>query len=316
MPQTSSLPSSAHHVLVSLNPKAGRRSAASRADRLVELLRGQHFEVGVYTDLAEVSAEANRLHAEGQLRALVGIGGDGTAAELANRTNLGVPITLLAAGTANLLAKHLRLSGKPQRLVQTITHGELLRIDAGRANGRLFLVVLGCGFDADVVQRVHQHRENNPRGAHISYFSYLKPIVRSIRSYHYPEIQVYCDPSPDQADLDPSPPISARWVFVSNLPRYGWGLRLAPRADGRDGLLDLCTFRRGSLLRGVSYAAAAQLCGLHRCLADCVIRQARGFRITSEEPVEYELDGDPGGTLPLDVAVLPERVTMVVPPSK
>jgi diacylglycerol kinase family enzyme len=301
-------------VLLSVNPKAGRGSAARRVDRLVELLQEQRFQVNIYTDLTEVSAQANRLHAEGRLRALVGIGGDGTAAELANRTNEGVPITLLAAGTANLLAKHLRLSAKPDRLLQTITEGRLLRLDAGRANGRLFLVVVGCGFDADVVQRVHQHRENNPQGAHISYLSYLKPILRSIRSYQYPEIRVYCDPSRDQAAQDQSPPISARWVFVCNLPRYGWGFPLAPEADGGDGLLDLCTFRRGSLLRGLGYAAAAQLGGSHRRLADCVIRQGRQFRITSEEPVEYELDGDPGGTLPLDVAVLPERVTMVVPP--
>jgi diacylglycerol kinase family enzyme len=301
-------------VLLSLNPKAGRGSAARRVDRLVELLRGRDFQVGTYTDLAEVSAEANRLHAEGRLRALVGVGGDGTAAELANRTNEGVPLTLLAAGTANLLAKHLRLSGKPERLCQTIVDGHLRRLDAGRANGRLFLVVLGCGFDADVVQRVHTHRESNPRGAHISYFSYLKPILRSIRSYQYPEIRVYCEASCDEAAE--APPITARWVFICNLPRYGWGLPLAPRADGEDGRLDLCTFRRGSLLRGLWYAAAAQLGGSHRRLADCVVRQAPRFRITSEAQVEYELDGDPGGMLPLDVEVVPNRVTVVVAPPK
>jgi diacylglycerol kinase family enzyme len=302
-------------VLLSLNPKAGRRSAARRVDRLVDLLRGQDFQVNIYTDLAEVSAEANRLHAAGRLRALVGVGGDGTAAELTNRTHQGVPLTLLAAGTANLLAKHLRLSGKPQRLCQTIAGGRLVRLDAGRVNGRLFLVVLGCGFDADVVQRVHTVRENNPQGAHISYLSYLKPILRSIRSYGYPEIRVYCDPPRDQAGEDQPPPISARWVFVCNLPRYGWGLPLAPQADGKDGLLDLCTFRRGSLFRGLWYAAAAQLGGSHRRLGDCVIRRGRQFRITSEKPVEYELDGDPGGMLPLDVEIVPNRLTVVVPPS-
>ena len=315
MSDTSSLPASADHVLLSLNPKAGRRSAARRVDRLVELLRGKQYKVNRYTDLAEVSAEANRLHAERRLRALVGVGGDGTAAELTNRTDPGVPLTLLAAGTANLLAKHLRLSGKPDRLCQTIAAGRLLRLDAGRANGRLFLVVLGCGFDADVVQRVHNHRENNPQGAHISYLSYLKPILRSIRSYQYPEIQVYCDPSPDQAAEDQPPPITARWAFVCNLPRYGWGLPLAPQADGGDGSLDLCTFRRGSLLRGLGYAAAAQLGGSHRRLRDCVLRQGQRFRMTSEEPVEYELDGDPGGMLPLEVETVPNRLTVVVPPS-
>jgi diacylglycerol kinase family enzyme len=48
-------------------------------------------------------------------------------------------------------------------------------------------------------------------------------------------------------------------------------------------------------------------------MSDCVMRQAGRLRITAKEPVAYQLDGDPGGVLPLDVEVLPERVTLVVP---
>jgi len=307
------LPPDADHVLISVNPKAGRRSAARRVDQLVDLLGRRDFDVAIHTDLAEVSAEANRLHAERRLRALVGIGGDGTAAELANRTNEGVPLTLLAAGTANLLSKHFGFSGQPERLCQTIVEGNLLRIDAGRAAGRLFLVMVGCGFDADVVQRVHSHREANPRGAHIGYASYTKPILESIRSYGYPEIQVYCGQPAEQAAEDQPSPVAARWVFVCNLPRYGWGMRVAPEALPTDGLLDVCTFRRGSLFHGLRYTAAVQLGGWHRRLSDCVTRQARQLRITSEEPVAYQLDGDPGGVLPLEVEAVPRRVTLVVP---
>ena len=313
MQDPASLPPDADHVLISVNPKAGRRSAARRVDQLVDLLGRRGLQVDVYTDLAEVSAEANRLHAEGQLRALVGIGGDGTAAELANRTNEGVPLTLLAAGTANLLSKHFGLSSNPEKLCQTIADGKLLRIDAGRAAGRLFLVMVGCGFDADVVRRVHSHREANPRGAHIGYASYTKPILESIRSYGYPEIQIYCDEPGEQAAEDRPSPVTARWVFVCNLPRYGWGLRVAPEAVPTDGLLDVCTFRRGSLFHGLRYTAAVQLGGWHRRMSDCVMRQARRLRITSEEPVVYQLDGDPGGVLPVDVEVLPSRATLVVP---
>jgi diacylglycerol kinase (ATP) len=311
--ETDPSPTTGEHVLISVNPKAGRRSAARRVDRLTELLGQRGFRVRIYTDLAEVSGEANRLHGAGELRALVGVGGDGTAAELANRTQEGVPLTLLAAGTANLLSKHLGLNGKPEQLCQAIADGTLLRLDAGRAAGRLFLVMVGCGFDADVVHRVHSHRENNPRGAHIGYTSYLKPIVESIRNYGYPEIQVYCDEPSGQPAEDRSSPVTARWVFVCNLPRYGWGLRVAPEAVATDGLLDVCTFRRGSLFHGLRYTAAVQFGGWHRRMGECVMRQARRLRITSEEPVAYQLDGDPGGVLPLDAEVLPERVTVVVP---
>ena len=313
MPETASLPPGTDRVLISVNPKAGRRSPARRVDRLTQLLGGHGFQVEIFTDLAKVAAEANRLHAQGRLRALVGVGGDGTAAELTNRTSEGVPITLLAAGTANLLSKHLGLSGKPEKLCRVITDGRLLQLDAGRADGRLFVVMLGCGFDADVVCRVHTHRENSPRGGHIGYLSYVKPILESIRSYEYPEIQVYCDESCDGGAQQQSAPIPARWVFACNLPRYGWGLPLAPGAVANDGLLDLYTFSRGSLLNGLRYVAAAQLGGWHRRLSDCQARRVRQFRIDSEKPIVYQLDGDPGGVLPLEVEVLSNRLTVVVP---
>lgn len=313
MHDTASLPPDADQVLISVNPKAGRRSVAHRVDQLADLLGRNDFHVAIHTDLGQVSAEANRLHAQGRLRVLVGIGGDGTAAELANRTNEGVPLTLLAAGTANLLSKHLGLSGRPEKLCRTIADGNLLRIDAGKAAGRLFLVMVGCGFDADVVQRVHAHRESNLRGAHIGYASYTKPILESIRSYGYPEIQVYCDQSGERGAEDAPDPVTARWVFACNLPRYGWGMRVAPQAVPNDGLLDVCTFRRGSLFHGLWYTAAVQLGGWHRLLRDCVTRQARRLRITSDEPVAYQLDGDPGGVLPLDIELVPQRVTLIVP---
>ncbi len=40
---------------------------------------------------------------------------------------------------------------------------------------------------------------------------------------------------------------------------------------------------------------------------------ARRVRIESDRPVRYQLDGDPGGMLPLDIEVLPGRLTLVVP---
>ena len=308
------LPAEADHVLISVNPKAGRRPASGRVDRLVELLRERKMSVEVFTDLGLVSDRANQLHQGQELRALVGVGGDGTAAELVNRTEPGVPITLLAAGTANLLSKYLRLGSKPDRLCETILAGHLLRLDAGLAGGRLFLVMVSCGFDADVVERVHAHREEKSRkGGHIGYLTYVKPILDAIRSYKYPEIRVYCDESADGPFDEDIEPVVARWAFVFNLPCYGWGLPLTPDAVGTDGILDLCTFAGGSLLAGLRYVAGAQCGARHRRMADCQMRRGRRFRITSEEPVAYQLDGDPGGQLPLEVEILPGRLTLVVP---
>ena len=106
----------------------------------------------------------------------------------------------------------------------------------------------------------------------------------------------------------------ARWAFVFNLPCYGWGLPLTPDAVGTDGILDLCAFSGRSLLAGLRYVAGAQFGARHRGMADCQMGRGRRFRITSEDPVAYQLDGDPGGQLPVDVEILPDRLTLVVPP--
>ena len=243
----STIPRDADRVAILVNPKAGPKAAAKPcADRLAERLQKEGFKTEMFTDLGEATAQANRWHAEGCLRTLVGAGGDGTAAELANRTAEGVPLTLLPAGNSNLLARYFRLCTDPDFLCRTIVDGLAARIDAGLANGRIFLLMAGCGFDADVVRRVHERRTG-----HISRRTYFKHVVQAICSYEYPEIRVHWEEEDEAV-----PPLSARWMFVFNLPCYGGGFRIAPQADGSDGLLDLCTLRRGRLWPGLWYAAA------------------------------------------------------------
>ena len=138
------------------------------------------------TDLDEITRVVADLHSRGQLRTLVAAGGDGTAAELVNRTPPGVPLAILPLGTENLLAKYLRLTAAPQQLCSAIVAGQTVELDAGRANGRLFLLMASCGFDAEVVRRVHAQRVG-----HLNRWTYAKPILQSIRSYEYPPIRIY-----------------------------------------------------------------------------------------------------------------------------
>ncbi len=299
-------------VLIAVNPKSGRDAARPGAERLAELLRQQGLCPELETDLDRITEAALRYHGQGRLRALVGVGGDGTAAELVNRTPPGLPITLLPAGNQNLLAGYLRLGRTPEAVCRTIVDGALVRLDTGEANGRVFLLMAGCGFDADVVRRVHARRKGR-----VSNRTYFKPILESIRSYEYPEFHVHWDrvrwdPEGTEASLSTT---DARWLFALNLPCYAAGLRLAPEADARDGRLDVCTFGGGSVWHGLRYLAAV-LRRRHGALADCTIRRAERLEVTCDKEVPYQLDGDPGGFLPLKLEVLPGRLTMIVPRSE
>jgi len=308
------------NVIISVNPKAGRQSPMVRAEELRLRLQQKGFTTEFLTDLDEVTEKANALHSAGTLRALVGVGGDGTAATLVNRTLPGMPVTLLSAGTANLLAKHYRLPSRPAKLAEMIEGGTVRTFDAGLAKfnsaegstERLFLVMGSCGFDAAVVNGVHSHREERYRqghskGAHISYLSYTKPILTSMLRYKFPKITVECLDEPKLVFPD------TRWVFIFNINRYAWGLPLAPYAKENDGKLDHVLFRGGTPFHGMLYTTLGQCFSLHRFLPTARLGQGMQYRITSDASVPFQLDGDPVGELPLEMEIVPNRFSFLVP---
>jgi diacylglycerol kinase family enzyme len=296
---------------------AGRGSARRSVERLQDALAAHSIGCEVEADLSAVAARASAMSEQGRLRAVVGAGGDGTANELLNRLAPGIPVVMLPQGTENLLAKYLQTGRKSDEVAEVIRLGHYVRLDAGRAIGqplegggapqeRLFLLMVSCGFDAEVIVRLHEHRTGP-----ITHWSYVKPILRAMRSYQYPELRV----AGETGNAGAAGPLrlAARWVFLFNLPCYAWGLKFAPFAAGSDGLLDLCTFRRGGVLRAAWYLQAL-LRQRHRRLADCTHGRVTGLVVESREPVYYQLDGEPGGRLPLSVETVPRRATLLVPP--
>jgi len=301
------LPASARRVLISLNPKAGARSGLPAVGRLSELLAAQGFMVETMTDIVELSTKSDQFLRDGELRCVVSAGGDGTVALLANRLPRDTPIAVLPLGTENLLSKHLQMKGDPSEVCRTIRDGRASKFDAGTAGDQIFLIMAGCGFDAEVVRRLHGERTG-----HIHHLSYAKPIWDSIQNYDYPELRVHCEIPATDSNAARTERITARWAFVVNLPRYAGGLRIAPHANGNDGLLDVCTFKDGSLWSGLRYLSGVIL-GQHASWDDCVTVRASRILIESDQPVPLQLDGDPAGFLPVEIAVLPNHLTLLVP---
>jgi len=295
----------ARHVVISANPKAGARSGRPAIEALSGALLEKGYEVETLTDIFKISQRAETLHAAGKLRAVVAAGGDGTAALVANRTPPGAPIAVLPLGTENLFARYIGAPYHPRSTAEMIDEGVAVRLDAGQANGQIFLLMAGIGFDAEVVQRLHANR----RG-HIHHLSYCKPIFDTVRRYNYPVLRIRAETVVDNKTVVQKS--AARWTVVVNLPRYAGGLKIAPDATGLDGKLDVCSFRNGSLLYAMKYLAGIAM-GLHTSWRDCNLSTATRILIESDQPVAFQVDGDPGGHLPVEIKVLAARLNMMVP---
>jgi diacylglycerol kinase (ATP) len=291
-------------VLVALNPHAGATSAGDRVAELGRCLSQAGLKPAIESDLGLLAQRAAHLQREGELAAVVSAGGDGTAAAVVNRIAPEIPLAIFPLGTENLLGRWLGQEATPQAVCDTIVGGQVLRLDAAQANGRLFLLMLGVGFDAAVVQRAHEMR----RG-HINRWHYFWPIHRALWGYRFPELRVTYSLADSPGEMATT---QARWAFAFNLPCYARGLSIAPQADGSDGALDLITFAHGSIWHGLRYLSSVILRRHHQLADHGAVRVTR-LRIEADDPVPFQLDGDPGGVLPVEVEVLLQRLTLLAP---
>lgn len=294
-------------VLLVRNPTAGAGHRVTELEDLKHRLESRGLIVEFVTDLEQLTSLSASLQHAGRLRVVIACGGDGTVAEVVNRVGEQVPVTVYPMGTANLLAGYLGIPRDAASMARLVAEeGVISRLDAGRANGRLFLLMVSCGFDADVVRRLHTRR----RGRHITYFTWAQPILEAMRSYTYPVLRVMCTP-PDGTEQTSQ---RTHWAFAVNLPVYAAGLSVAPEARADDGHLHVCTFHGGSLWHGIKHVGHVLL-RRHKRLPEYKCEIATQVRIEADEPVPYQLDGDPGGMLPLDIEMLPGRVALLVPPA-
>ncbi len=314
------------HVLIAANPKSGAQSKQNRVAELRQGLLADSFEVEICSSLDDLAVRSRDLYSQGVLKTVIAAGGDGTVSAVTNLIPPQVPVAVFPMGTENLLAKHLQATCDVTQMRRALKAWKIRNIDVGRANGRLFLVMVGCGFDAEVVRRLHRLRTG-----HIRRWSYAKPILDVVRTYAYPEIEVeFLDQLVDESRIvaegisshtvsandcvrwSEEKSVRAAWLFAFNLPRYAANLPFCPQAVDTDGKIDVCAFRRGGFWPSMWYFWKLWR-GQHRGLTEFRHVRSSRFRLTSSAEVPYQLDGDPGGILPLEIEVLPARLALVMP---
>lgn len=293
-------------VQVVVNPVSGRTSSEPIVAVLAQRMDAMGVAVRVHRttgpgDGARVVAAC----CPEECRALVVIGGDGTVREAATSARPGVPIVIVPRGTENLVAKYFGMVADVDAAAGLLRDGVPVDIDIAEARwakaSRKFLLVGGVGFDAEVVRLVHGGR----RG-HITHMSYVWPILKSFLTFRHPLVKVETD---DGALFE-----GRGMVFVGNIPRYAIGLRLVPKADPRDGLLDVCAFECASRFRLIRHALMTVL-GRHVGSRGVHYSQTRRVRVSAAGNVEVEIDGDLAEPLPVEFSMTGERARFLVSPN-
>lgn len=299
-------------IIISANPKSGARSGLALADALRGKLEVAGYTPELFTDIQAMAQRARRLSDAGMLRTVVAAGGDGTASLVLSMIPAEIPLTLLPLGSENLLAKYLGIEADPDSVVTLIERMVSTPIDLFEANGKRMLLMGSAGFDAEVVRLVHSRRTS-----HVSRWTYWRSILSAIRGYSWPQFQL----ATHQGDGLWQNQGVVNWLFAFNVPRYAAGLSIMNDARCDDGWLDVGAFRGGRLGRGLWHYALVAL-GRHRRAPSWSEWKVKGLRLArvdaptrpADASGSYQLDGDWGGPLPLEIAYTDRTARLLVPP--
>lgn len=297
-------PSETDGILIFANPIAGRGAGARIADELERQFKSDGFKVSKFLDKP---SDLSDQELQRPARAAIVIGGDGTLRGVAERlleAGSVPPLLPVPLGTANLMGRHLGIRWDPAHVVQQVRQavnaGKIRQLDAGRANGQLFLLMAGIGFDAQIVYHLDRLR----RGP-IQVWDYVVPAALSLLTPPVWPLRVSLDGReifPEQSGL----------AFVGNLSEYATGFPVLPYARADDGLLDVCVLPCRShidLVRLFLLAAA----GEHVQSEGVVYERGKHVEIDSPGRVMVQVDGDPAGYTPVRIDLLPTQLPFIVP---
>jgi diacylglycerol kinase family enzyme len=222
-----------------------------------------------------------------------------------------VPLALLPAGTANVLAKELTLPWNIEKAAARVAGSEMRRIalglataqEAARGNGvpvgRYFLSVAGAGPDGAIVYTVHAGLKKTA-----GTLAYWAEGMRQLGQYTFPRFRIVAD----------GRTIDGTLIVVGRTKNYGGPFCITTEAGLYNDTFELMVCTTRSRLRYLAYLPLLWAGQLRRA------RHAHFFKATTVrvEPLDdlkayVQVDGEMAGHLPVEFRIVPDALTLAVP---
>jgi diacylglycerol kinase (ATP) len=286
------------HALCIYNPHAGR--PLTRLDE-VRLQLGQHgYDVEFKSTAYPLHAMELAAHAaSGNADLVIAAGGDGTVNEVACGLALStVPLAIVPCGTANVLARELAVPNRIQDAVGLIPRSRPTRIALGKGGSRYFVMMAGVGVDAQIVYQL----DIKMKQALGEVGFWLEALRHWITPYGLGRFSVDVDGNTHQATF----------AVISHVGWYAGGVKITSKADLRSDQFDVCLFKGTSRFDYFRYLAGV-LSGTHPHFHDVVYTHGTDVRMTAENRIRVQMDGEVVGALPMEFQFVPDALTLLIP---
>lgn len=303
---------------VIVNPKSARGKTGRQWPEVAGVLRARLGELDVR--LTERHGHATALARElldGGYCRIIAAGGDGTISETANGflrddrpTNPEACLGILPLGTGGDFRRSLQIPAQLDQAIEIIAAGARVSIDVGKAEfrdrqglplTRYFVNLLSFGMGGEVAAR--SRNLFNPLGGPASF---LYATAAAFLRYKLKTVRLALDGSPE--------PLCFRVynIAVGNGRFHGGGMQACPTAVLNDGIFEVTVIDNMSRFEAVRDFRVLYSDNIYR---HPKVKHLRATRLHAEadEAVRLEIDGEPLGTLPLEITVLPRLLPVLAP---
>jgi diacylglycerol kinase (ATP) len=251
---------------------------------------------------------------------IVAVGGDGTVHEVANgiyraHTNAQAippsqtkPLGYIPAGSGNDFARGHQIPLQPLLALELILSESptIRRIDLIRMNDRIAVNSIGVGFDGRVARLTNEASYKKLFNQFkLGRLAYVLTLVRVLLFYQTASLTLTIDGNRSS--------INKVWfIATANIPFYGGGMKICPKADPESGQAELCVVsnaHRAEFLRVFPRVYK----GTHIDHPAIAFHQGTIIEIDAKQPLDIHMDGEMAGTSPAILEVLPAILSIIVP---
>lgn len=293
-----------------VNPQAGGGRKMRHLDEARRIFHNAGIETELHNTTGPGDATVLARQAVAQSRQLVIVcGGDGTVNEAVNGLACTqVPLSVLPAGTANVLAKELSLPWNLPRAAERLIHAQYRRIALGLAipekssgEPRYFLSVAGAGADGALVAAVRPEIKLKA-----GILAYWQEGFRQLSRYDFPLFRTMLGEKVVDGSL----------VIVGRTKHYGGPFKITTEADLHRPEFELVFVKTRSAWRYIAYLPLIWAGQLRRAKY-VEFHKANSLHCAAigSSSVLIQVDGEPAGSLPAEFRIVPDALTLAIPKS-
>lgn len=292
-------------VCLIFNPVAGQGDATTDLALIRDRLT-PHFDLTVYETTPDCDGQDLAKQAKQEdFAAIIASGGDGTVSMVAGALmETGIPLGIIARGTANAFANALDLPTDVAAACDVIIQGKVKAIDGGSCNGAPLILLAGVGFEAEVIETA-----DRPLKDKLGALAYWVAGVKELQNLQPFTVELETE---DQVITT-----TAIAVTVANVAPATSIFAQGPatlKAD--DGWLDITIVAPTTWTGAIAASQHLLQTAIQSRAAerdDIGYLQAQRVKITTDPPQKVVLDGELVENTPIEVRCIPQGLKVYVP---